>query len=533
MYNPSPLFRRLFKKTRLKRFLFFLISDAVLFSLALYLSFRLRFEGMIPDLYLGHFYISLPLFVSVKILVFYFLQIYRFTWSYVGLYELMRVFTAQTLSSLIIAASILFLAYGEPFLGFPRSIFLIDYAFSLVMVGGLRLSKGAYLLWRKRPPVSGRRTLIIGGGNTGERIVRDMKRVTDSPYLPVAYIDDDPSKKGVSIHGIVVAGGRTDIPRISKDLDVELALIAIPSTSSKEIMDILSYLHKARIRDIHIVPSTREIMSKNISILDIKKIDLEDLLGREPIEIEYAQVEMNLKGKRLLVTGAGGSIGSELTRQIARFAPQLLVVLDFNETALFRINQEIKERHPQLSIRPVLGDIVDKEKMDSIFTEFAPQVVFHAAAYKHVPMIEDFPEEAVRVNIMGTKVLGELSAQHGAEKFILISTDKVVNPTSVMGASKRVAEMVGMSLNQQQTTKFIAVRFGNVLGSRGSVIPSFQEQIKRGGPVTITHPEMKRYFMTIPEAVLLVLQAEALGGGGEVYLLDMGEQIKIYDVACE
>jgi FlaA1/EpsC-like NDP-sugar epimerase len=274
-------------------------------------------------------------------------------------------------------------------------------------------------------------------------------------------------------------------------------------------------------------------MSGNISILDIKKIDLKDLLSREPIEIEYSQVKKSLKGKRILITGAGGSIGAELGRQIAQFDPELLALLDFDETELFHISQEIKENHSGLSILPVLGDILNEDKMAAVFNHVTPQLVFHAAAYKHVPVIEDFPEEGIRVNILGTKILGELSQHYGVEKFIFISTDKAVNPTSVMGASKRVAEMVVTDLNHQEKTQFVAVRFGNVLGSRGSVIPIFQEQIKKGGPVTVTHPEMKRYFMTIPEAVLLVLQAGSMGKGGEVLVLDMGEQVNIYDVACE
>jgi FlaA1/EpsC-like NDP-sugar epimerase len=274
-------------------------------------------------------------------------------------------------------------------------------------------------------------------------------------------------------------------------------------------------------------------MARNISILDIKKIDLKDLLSREPIEIEYSQIRKNLEGKRILITGAGGSIGAELGRQIAQFGPNLLAVLDFDETELFHISQELKENHPGLKIFPVLGDILNKEKMAAVFQEITPQLVFHAAAYKHVPVIEDFPEEAIRVNILGTKILAELSLRCSVEKFVFISTDKAVNPTSLMGASKRMAEMVITDLNHQEGTHFVAVRFGNVLGSRGSVIPIFQEQIKKGGPVTITHPDMKRYFITIPEAVLLVLQAGSMGHGGEVFVLDMGEQVKIYDVACE
>jgi FlaA1/EpsC-like NDP-sugar epimerase len=376
-------------------------------------------------------------------------------------------------------------------------------------------------------------TLIIGAGNAGEQIVRDMRRSKDSPYLPVAFVDDDPAKKKVFIHGIKVVGNRKEIPKMVKDLGIEVAVLAMPSVPSKEIRDIVSYLHKAGINEIRIIPGTKEIMSRNISILDIKKIDLKDLLNREPIEIEYSQVRKSLKGKRILITGAGGSIGAELGRQIAQFDPELLALLDFDETELFHISHEIKENHSGFSVLPVLGDIVNKDKMTAVFKQVNPHLVFHAAAYKHVPVIEDFPEEAIRVNILGTKILGELSQHYGTEKFVFISTDKAVNPTSVMGASKRVAEMVVTGLNHQERTQFVAVRFGNVLGSRGSVIPIFQEQIKKGGPVTVTHPEMKRYFMTISEAVLLVLQAGSMGNGGEVLVLDMGEQVKIYDVACE
>jgi len=510
-----------------------MVSDAILFGLALYLSFFLRFEGVIPDSDLAQFFISLPLFVSVKLLTFYFFQIYRFTWSYVGLYELLKIFKVQTLCSLIISTIILLLAYEKSLRGFPRSIFLIDYVFSLILVGGLRISKRVYLQTIRHSEVKQKRTLIIGAWNAGEQIVRDMERAKDSAYLPVAFIDDNPGKRKVLIHGIEVAGNRREIPKIVEELAVEVAVIAMPSAPSKEIRDIVAYLHKAGIKEINIIPGTKEILSRNISILDIKRVDLKDLLSREPVEIDYSQVEKYLKGKRILVTGAGGSIGSELGRQIAQFHPERLILLDFDETALFHISQEIKDRHPDLSIHPVLGDILVQDKMSVIFSHFSFQLVFHAAAYKHVPMIEDFPEEAVRVNILGTKILGELSQKNGVEKLVLISTDKAVNPTSVMGASKRVAEMVITDLNHQQKTRFIAVRFGNVLGSRGSVIPIFQEQIKRGGPVTITHPEMERYFMTIPEAVLLVLQAGAMGNGGEVFVLDMGEPVKIYDVACE
>jgi FlaA1/EpsC-like NDP-sugar epimerase len=533
---PVPLnsfFDKILRRSPLKRALFFLGSNGILFVLAFYLSFYIRFEGAIPDIHLRQFAIYLPVFLGLKITAFYVFQIHRFTWSYVGLYELLKIFKVLTVCSLVLSSLILFLAYEESFKGFPRSIFLIDYALSLIFVGGFMISKRVYLHDKRYPLLEQKRTLVIGAGNAGEQIVRDMKRTKDSLYLPIAFIDDDPVKKKVIIHGIKVRGNREDIPEIVRRLEVEMAVIAMPSVPSKEIRDIVSYLHQAGINEIRIIPGTKEIMSRNISILDIKKIDLKDLLSREPILIEYSQVRKSVEGKRVLVTGAGGSIGSELGRQIAQFKPSLLALLDFDETELFHIDQELKENHPGLKVCPVLGDILNKEKMAAVFHEMTPQLVFHAAAYKHVPMIEDFPEEAISVNILGTKILGELSQQYGVEKFVFVSTDKAVNPTSVMGVSKRVAEMVITGLNHQEKTQFMAVRFGNVLGSRGSVIPIFQEQIRKGGPVTVTDPEMKRYFITIPEAVLLVLQASSMGKGGEVFVLDMGEQVKIYDVACE
>jgi len=529
----NSLFDQILTRSPLKRTLFFLGCDAILFVLAFYFSFYIRFEGAIPDIHLRQFFIYLPVFVGLKITAFYLFQIHRFTWSYIGLHELLKIFKVLTVCSLILSSLILFLAYEESLKGFPRSVFLIDYALSLILIGGFKISKRVYLHGKKYPLVEQKRTLIIGAGNAGELIVRDMKRTKDAPYLPVAFIDDDPAKRKVTMHGIKVVGNRKDIPQIVKKLGAELAVIAMPSVPSKEIRDIVSYIHKAGINEIRILPGTKELMSKNISILDIKKIDLKDLLSREPVEIEYSQLRKNLEGKRILITGAGGSIGAELGRQVAQFDPNLLALLDFDETELFHVSQELRESHPGLKVSPVLGDILNKEKMAAVFHELVPQLVFHAAAYKHVPVMEDFPEEAIRVNILGTRILAELSLQCGAEKFIFISTDKAVNPTSIMGASKRVAEMMITNLNHQAGTQFVAVRFGNVLGSRGSVIPIFQEQIKKGGPVTITDPEMRRYFITIPEAVLLVLQAGSMGHGGEVFVLDMGEQVKIYDIACE
>ena len=518
-----------------KRAFLFLISDIFLLALSLYLSFVLRFEWPIPGKYLENFHLYLAIFIGLKIGFLWFYKCYRISWIFIGLPELLKLFNALSFSSVAIMGAFLLFRYDIKVLeDFPRSIFFIDYVLSLILLGTLRLSKRVYLQTLRNYAFSkGKKTLIIGAGNAGEQVVRDMKRIKDCPYSPIAFIDDDLSKKGIFIHGIKVLGGRREIPKIVNDLDIELAIIAIPSASSREIREIVSYIRKADLKEIRIAPSINEIISGNITLSDIKEIYLEDLLGREPVEIEYSLIKEYIDGKRVLITGAGGSIGSEIARQISKFHPKSLTLLDTDETALYYVEREIREKSPPFSLNVFLGNVVNEKRMELMFSRFLPEVLFHAAAYKHVPMMEYFPEESVRVNILGTKLIGELALRYGVKKFILISTDKAVNPTSIMGASKRVAEMVITGLDHGEKTKFLAVRFGNVLGSRGSVIPIFEEQIKKGGPVTITDPGMKRYFMTISEAVLLVLQAGAMGKGGEVFVLDMGEPVSIYEVAQE
>jgi FlaA1/EpsC-like NDP-sugar epimerase len=349
----------------------------------------------------------------------------------------------------------------------------------------------------------------------------------------VGFIDDARERRGFTIHGVKILGGREKIPGIVRSLGVEEVLIAIPTASSGEIRNIVEITRSAGITDIRVVPSLNKILSGQVKLGDIRKVQVEDILGREPVTIRMSEIETFIRGKRILITGAGGSIGSELARQVPRFLPKQMILLDIDETELFHIENELRG-HRNCDIVSVVANIQDRLKIRQIFEEYRPDVVFHAAAYKHVPVVENHPDEAVKNNVFGTRVLAEVSRETEVRTFIFISTDKAVNPTSVMGATKRVAEMMVRTLSAKNGgTRFTAVRFGNVMESRGSVIPTFKEQISRGGPVTVTHPDMKRYFMTVSEAVLLVLQASAMGQGGEVFVLNMGEAVRIADLARE
>jgi FlaA1/EpsC-like NDP-sugar epimerase len=378
----------------------------------------------------------------------------------------------------------------------------------------------------------GIRILIIGAGNAGEQIVRDMLRNRKSNYVPVGFIDDAPAKRGVKIHGIKILGQRGDIARIAKSYKIEEILIAIPSVHSSEIKKIVEIVKKSGLETrIKILPDVSDLMNGKVTLSDIHEIELEDLLGRIPVNIDFKVIKNFIQDKKVLITGAGGSIGSELSKSIVQFNPKKLVVLDIDETDITNLFNNLK--FGKVEVIPIIGDIRNESKMNEVFKKFLPEIVIHSAAYKHVPVLEFFPDEAVGTNIFGTKILAEKALKYGIEKFIYISTDKAINPTSIMGATKRIGEEIMKIMNQRNTTKFISVRFGNVMGSRGSVIPLFKEQLKRGGPITVTHPEMKRYFMITSEAVLLVLEASAIGIGGDVYILDMGEPIKIIDLAKE
>ena len=524
---------RVFKTARVKRAIFFLVVDAILISLSIYVAFLLRFDGQIPSNYLANFWVFILLALVAKIPILYLQKLYRISWSYVSIQELLSVFKGVTYGSLLLGTALFILKEVHIFMGFPRSVLFIDYFFTLILIGGFRSAKRVWLQFVKRFPVEGRRTLIIGAGDAGEQLVRSMLNASHGDYLPIGFVDDDPVKQGISIQGVRVLGTREEIPRLVESYSIEELLIAMPSVPSKVIKETVELGRKAKVKSMKILPDIGELLSGQVGLSDVREVQLEDLLGREPVRIDTGEIEGYLKNKTVLVTGAAGSIGSELCRQIANFQPRKLITLDHEETGLFNIERELMKRFSRLECVAILGDIKDEKKMARVFAQHEPDVVFHAAAYKHVRMAREHPDEAVKNNIFGTLTVGEAAIKAGAEKFILISTDKAVNPIGIMGMTKRVAEMVIQELNRRGPTRFSAVRFGNVLGSRGSVIPIFREQIKKRGPVTVTHPEMRRYFMMTSEAVILVLQAGAMGQGGEIFVLDMGEPVKILDLARE
>lgn len=514
-----------------KNRLLLVLGDTLIIGLSLYLAFLIRFEGRIP---LGSFRnlgVLILVALALKLPIFYLLRLYRMSLAYVSFAELFDVFKAVTLGS--IALGTVFFLWASQTAILPRSVLILDYFITLFLIGGFRSAQRIYQGWCGSFFREGPRVLIVGAGNAGEQIVRAMLQEKRSHYFPVGFVDDDPAKQGLTIHGVRVLGRRREIPQIVQQHAIEELLIAMPSVSSKVIRETVELGRQAGLKSIKVLPGFHELVTGRVGLTDIRDVQLEDLLGREPVRIDAREIEAYLQDKIVLVTGAAGSIGSELCRQIAKFSPRSLIALDQDESGLFALDNALRERFSHLSLCSVIADIQDKVKIERFFEHYHPQVVFHAAAYKHVPLMEAHPDEAVKNNIFGTITVAEAAQQHGCEKFVLISTDKAVNPSSVMGATKRVAEMVLQSMNSQSSTKFVSVRFGNVLGSRGSVIPIFQEQIKRGGPVTVTHEEMRRYFMVTSEAVLLVLQAGALGQGGEVFVLDMGDPVRIVDLARE
>ena len=518
-----------------KRTLFFLIGDIILISLAVFLAFLLRFEWEIP----GEHLLNLAGMIILALIfcppVFYGLKLYAFSWSYVSASELVSLFKAVLLSFLFLAAALFLFRDSPIFLGFPRSTFFISFFLVFLFTGAVRFAKRIYLqVFQPKPKKVQERTLIVGAGDAGEQILRSILSSRTTQYLPVGFVDDSPQKQGISIHGFKVLGKISDIPHLVSSQNIEGMIIALPSAGSRAIKEAAQVGREAGLKRIKIIPQLTEIIDGKISIGNLKEPQIEDLLGREPVLLDFTSIEKFISGKSILVTGVAGSIGAELCRQIAKFEPSRLLLLDQDETGIFNIEQELKSEYKipeEFSLEAIVADTQDKERIAHIFKDFAPEIVFHAAAYKHVPLMEENPEEAVKNNIFGTEIVAKAAIEQKAEKFIFISTDKCVNPTSVMGATKRIGEMICQSLNNG--TKFISVRFGNVLDSRGSVIPIFREQIKKGGPVEVTHPEMKRYFMTTSEACLLVMEAGTMGKGGEVFVLDMGKPIKILDLAKE
>ncbi|MCX6564927.1 MAG: nucleoside-diphosphate sugar epimerase/dehydratase [Candidatus Aminicenantes bacterium] len=527
--------RSLLRTTSFKRRAFFLTADVFLISFSMYASFWLRYDGKIPAVYIRNLGIYIGVALALKMSMIAVHGLYNVTWRFFGFKELLKLLQALLIGFLLMGILLFFLKPFKVFREFPRSVLLLDLNFTIVLLSILRVSKRIVREYRYRKTglLSGHsRVLIVGAGSAGEQIVREMQDSRKSTHFPIGFIDDDEAKQGVSIHGVKVLGKRGDIPKILGGNGIDEVLIALPSGDSKDIREIVELIRKAGNGvKTKVLPGIHDVIEGKVSLTDIKDIEVDDLLGRDPVKIDYEKIRKFLNKKRVLVSGAGGSIGSELARTIAQFEPASLVLLDNDETELFYTMNKLKKA--VVDMVPVVADIRDQAKIGRVFETFRPEVVLHAAAMKHVPILEHYPDEAVKTNIRGTRIMGEAAVRFGTERFVNISTDKAINPTSIMGATKRVGEEILKALNSMSGTRFISVRFGNVLGSRGSVIPLFKEQIKKGGPVTVTHVEMKRYFMAVSEAVLLVLEAAAAGHGGEAYILDMGDPVKIDDLARE
>jgi FlaA1/EpsC-like NDP-sugar epimerase len=496
---------------------------AAVVALAGYLAFWLRFDGDVPNWERQLFVQMLPWLLAIRGLTFIPFRLYEGLWRYTSIYDLRNLLAGVATSSVLFYVLVHWLfGYFE----YPRSVFVIDAMLLIFFMGGMRLVRRVLSEVSRLPPE--RRVLIYGAGDAGEMVARDMKRFKD--YEPIGFVDDNRDKVGQRIHGLQVLGTRLDLPRIVIEQHPDEVLVAIPRADARTMRDIVGALEPFKL-PITTVPYLRDLLNGKVEVSQIRPLSIEDLLPRAPVGLATEPLERLITGRRVLVTGAGGSIGSELCRQIADLNPELLVLYERHENSLYTIENQLRERETVANIRAVIGDVTDVVHLDVVLAETRPHIIFHAAAHKHVPMMEFNPCEAVKNNVTGTRTVAEAAIRHSVDRFVLISTDKAVNPSSVMGATKRVAELTVQAATRAAHTACVTVRFGNVLGSNGSVVLRFLEQVKAGGPVTVTHPEMRRYFMLIPEAVQLVLYAAALGESGALYTLQMGDQLKLVDMA--
>ncbi len=514
------------------------ISDVVVLCAAFFIAYLPGLNVQLGDFYFDAAITQLPFVVFIQFSSLFLVGAYSIIWRYVSIEDIKAFLKAAVISSVIL----LLVRFLLTFTAFnrwqvPVSVILIDTALGFGGLLGLRiLRRFAYEFGEKRTFTKTKRrikrksALLVGAGRIGSLAVKDVRGRADAELDIKGFVDDDRNKKGGSVNGVKVLGTTNDLARLVDELNIEQVVIAIDQAQGKEVRRVLDICREIPVK-ARMLPSPHEIMHGRVQVSRVRDVEIEDLLGREPVQLDDENLHEFLSGKTVLVTGAGGSIGSELVRQIAEFNPKLLILVERAEYMMFQIERELTKDYSETNFLPLIADVCDEPRMREIFGEFSPQVVFHAAAHKHVPLMEINPAEAIKNNVLGTKLLGEIAGEFKVKDFVLISTDKAVNPTSVMGASKRIAEIVLQNLNNIYETRFMAVRFGNVLGSAGSVVPIFREQIRKSEAITVTDKEMTRYFMTIPEASALVLQAGALGEGGEIFILDMGEPVKILDLA--
>jgi len=515
---------------------YILFADLFLVIIAVLGSYALRLEwGAAYFFYLPSAYWMLGSALVIKPLIYYFFGLYRRMWIYASMQEMRLIITAVTAASVLVSTVMLSLFTMGLFPGFPRSVLVIDWLVSILFVGGIRfafrlLAENRNFSQTQPEASSAKKALIIGAGDAGALVVRELQKNPQLNVIPVGFLDDNPAKQKQQIYGVPVVGTLTDLAQVLDSYQVDEVVIAIP-TAPGRVVRLVADVCRLKSVPFRTMPGIYELLGGKVSVSRLREVDITDLLRREPARIQEDKIGKELSGRTILVTGAGGSIGRELCRQIARWGPSELVMLGHGENSIFEALIELRESFPSLAIRPVIADVRDLPRLQAVFSRYRPQVVFHAAAHKHVPLMEVNIEDAVTNNILGTRNLVETALAWDVERLVMISTDKAIRPANVMGATKRMAEMIVLNAAGRSGRPYCVVRFGNVLGSRGSVVPLFKRQIARGGPVTVTHPDMKRYFMTIPEAVHLVLQAASMGEDGETFVLNMGQQIRILDLA--
>ena len=512
------------------RVVLLMIVDALLANIVQVFALALRYEFHFHEIALSEDLASvlffMPVYTVLLLLVFHLIGLYSSLWEYAGIDEAIRIIVAALIVSAL--QFVLMLLLGKPI---PRSFPILNSVFLIIAIAAVRFSyrilrSFIHKRYRKRMV----RTMLVGAGDAASVALKDLSDSENSRNKIVCIIDDDPLKQGRRLRGVPIVGGRSSIPDAAKRYQVEQIILAIPSATASQRREITSICQSTGC-ETKLLPSITQIASGRLDIRQIRKVQIEDLLGRDSVKVNLEEIARYVDGKVILVTGGGGSIGSELCRQIASHNPARLLIFDIYENGAYDIQQELRRKYPGLKLDVLIGSIRDKPRLESIFDQYSPQIVYHAAAHKHVPLMEDSPREAVKNNVFGTRNLCEVADRFGVETFVQISTDKAVNPTNVMGATKRICEMLVQTFSRHSSSNFVCVRFGNVLGSSGSVIPLFRRQIEQGGPVTVTHKDIIRYFMTIPEAVSLVLQAGAYAKNGEIYVLDMGEPVRIDDLA--